>query len=299
MMQAVGYYLTLPFLYLFSKLPFTVLYFISDLVYFLIYYVFGYRKKVVRLNLKRSFPEKNTQDLTDIEKKFYRYITDMTLETIKCITISQEELKKRVVLKDDRILQELYAKGRNVIITMGHYGNHELVNLALPHTIPHIPKAVYRPLSNKYFDNFFKNWRERFGGKMIAMADAQIEIRKTEERPFAFFLVNDQSAPPERAYRTTFLNQETFYFTGPERFAKGFDLPVVFLRTEMPKRGYYELYFELISETPKDLAPNEILEIHSKKLERDIIDRPELWFWSHKRWKYKLVDGEYQGVNYH
>jgi Kdo2-lipid IVA lauroyltransferase/acyltransferase len=298
-MQKILFFIAKTFIYLFSLLPFWFLYFLSDCLYYLIYYVLGYRRKVVRLNLTRSFPEKSLQEIITIEKKFYHYIIDFFLEMLKCFSITKAELQKRLIIKDNQILHELYKQNKNVIISMGHYGNHEILNIGLFHVIPHLGQAVYKPLKNPQFDIFFKQMREKTGGKMIAMQDAQFEISKPKDRPFSFFLVNDQSANPDnKAYRTTFLNQETFYFKGPERFAKAYDIPVVYCRMDRTRRGYYDVYFELITDKPMEVPAGEILEIHSKKLERDIIRKPELWFWSHKRWKFKLVDGEYQDVNY-
>jgi Kdo2-lipid IVA lauroyltransferase/acyltransferase len=293
------FFIAKTFIYLFSLLPLRFLYFLSDCIYPLIYYVIGYRRKVVRLNLTRSFPEKSLSEIIEIEKEFYHYFIDFVVETLKCFSITKAELQQRMIIKDNQILHELYSQNKNVIISMGHYGNHELLNISLFHAIPHLGQAVYKPLKNPQFDVFFKQMREKTGGKMIAMHEAQFEISKQKDRPFSFFLVNDQSANPDnKAYRTTFLNQETFYFKGPERFAKGYDIPVVYCRMDRTKRGYYEIYFELITDKPTEIPAGEILEIHSKKLERDIIRKPEIWFWSHKRWKFKLVDGEYQDVNY-
>ncbi len=291
-MKALGYYVSLPFLYLISILPFPILYLFSDFLYLIIYYIIGYRKNVIRQNLKNSFPEKTGAELLKIEKQFYHYIVDFFLEMLKCITISENALKARISIENRKILDDLYKKNRNVLVTMGHYGNHEFVNLALPFIIPHKPKAVYRPLTNPYFDAFFYKFRTKFGGIMISMADAFREVSKPEDRPFAFFLVNDQSPPPERSYWTTFLNQDTAFFTGVERFARQFDMPVVYVRASRIERGKYRVKVELVTDAPNEVPQGGILEIHARKLERDIIADPSVWFWSHKRWKFKRENGE-------
>ena len=297
-MKALGYYLALPLLYLVSWLPFSVLYVLSDFLYLITYYVVGYRKYVVRQNLKNSFPEKTPAELIKIEKQFYHYIVDFFLETLKCVTISKASLMHRMSIENREVLEDLYKKNKNIIITMGHYGNHEFVNLALAFVIPHQAKVVYRPLTNAYFDDLFHKFRTKFGVIMVSMAKAFQEIAKTEDRPFAFFLVNDQSPPPERSYWTNFLNQETAFFTGLERFSRQFDMPVVYLCANRVARGKYHIKIELLTETPKEIAPGEVLEMHARKLERDIIADPSIWFWSHKRWKFTRINGEIVPTNY-
>jgi KDO2-lipid IV(A) lauroyltransferase len=242
--------------------------------------------------LTKSFPEKNAAELLKIEKEFYHYIVDFFLETLKCVTISQEELKRRVSIENVEIMDKLYAEKKNIIVTAGHYGNHEMANLGLSNLIKHQIKGVYRPLTNEYFDKFFYDFRTKFGTMMITMADSSKEIAKTEPFNYAYFLVNDQSPPPERSFWTRFLNQETGFFTGHERYAKQYDLPVVYMCINKIGRGKYNIVVELITNTPNLLNDGEIVEIHAKKLERDIKANPSVWFWSHKRWKYTLKNGE-------
>ena len=133
---------------------------------------------------------------------------------------------------------------------------------------------------------------------MISMAEAFREISKPEDRPFAFFLVNDQSPPPERSYWTKFLNQDTAFFTGVERFSRQFDMPVVYLCANRIARGKYRITIEMLTETPNKIPQGEILEMHARKLERDIIADPSIWFWSHKRWKFTKINGEIVSTSY-
>jgi KDO2-lipid IV(A) lauroyltransferase len=297
-MKLVGYYIALPFLYFISLLPFPILYLLSDFLYLIVYYGIGYRKNVVRQNLSKSFPEKTQAELLKIEKDFYHYIVDFFLETIKCITISQSELKKRVGIENDEILDELLKEKRNLIVTAGHYGNHEMANLALSFLIKHKIKGVYRPLTNEYFDALFYNFRTKFGTMMIPMADSSKEIAKQENFNYVYVLINDQSPPVDRSYWTTFLNQETGFFTGHERYAKQYDMPVVYMCINKTARGKYLINVELISKTPALLPDGELLELHARKLERDINANPSVWFWSHKRWKYTKVNDEIVEIRY-
>lgn len=297
-MKRIGFYLTLPLLYFISILPFRILYIISDGLYLILYYIVGYRKHVVRINLANSFPEKSKAELTKIEKDFYHYIVDFFLETLKCLTISQSELKKRFTIENGHILDDLLKKGKNPIVTAGHYGNHELGNLALSFLIKYKPKGVYRPLTNEYFDKLFYNFRTKFGTILISMKDAAKEIAKVENFNYAFFLINDQSPPSDRSYWTTFLHQETGFFTGIERFARQYDMPVLYMGIHKVARGKYNIKVELIAEYPNALPEGELLEIHARKLERDINEYPSTWFWSHKRWKYTKVNGEIVPISY-
>jgi KDO2-lipid IV(A) lauroyltransferase len=297
-MKRFAYYISLPLIYGISLLPFSVLYVLSDGFYVLIYYIIGYRKYVVRQNLAKSFPDKTAEQLLKIEKQFYHYIVDFFLETLKCITISQAEVKKRVTMENHEFLEDLFKKNKNIIITSGHYGNHEWANLALSFLVSYKIKGVYRPLSNPYFEALFLNFRTKFGSNMVRMAQAPKEIAKKENYNFAFVLMNDQSPPPQSSYWTTFLNQETGFFTGIERFARKYDMPVVYMCTHKTARGKYHIKAELITDKPKELPEGQLLEMHAKKLERDIINDPSVWFWSHKRWKYAKVDDKIVELNY-
>ena len=297
-MQAVGYYIALPFLYFISILPFPLLYLLSDFCYLIIYYVIGYRKQVVRENLKNSFPEKNEAELRAIEKDFYHYIVDFFLEMFKCLTISKEALLKRVSIENPEVVLDLFKNGQNCIVSTGHYGNHEWFNQILPFMLPFTIKTVYRVQHNTYFNQLFLDFRSKYGVEMISMQEASKKITVKEEKPFMLLLANDQSAPPDRAIWTTFLNQETSFFMGTEVFARRFGIPVVYGCIKRTGRGYYSAVFDMISTEPTSLPKGAIIEAHAQKLEQDIKEAPAPWMWSHKRWKYRKVNGQYIDLNY-
>lgn len=297
-MQAVGYYIALPFLYLISILPFRILYLLSDLVYVIVYYVVGYRKSVVRTNLKNSFPEKSEAELIEIEKAFFHYIVDFFLEMLKCLTISKEALLKRVSIENPALVEELYNNGQSIIVSTGHYGNHEWVNQVLPFMLPFQIKTIYRVQHNAYFNKMFLDFRAKYGVEMIPMNEAYRKINTKDSKPYLLILANDQSAPPDKAYWTTFLNQETSFFSGTEVFAHRFNVPVVYVCIKRIARGQYRAVFDMISTTPKEMPKGKILEAHAQKLERDIRQDPTPWMWSHKRWKYQKINGQYIDVNY-
>ncbi len=296
-MQKLGFYIFLPILYFFSILPFRLIYLLSDILFPLLY-ALGYRKKVVRINLINSFPEKKLSEIIEIEKGFYRYIFDFLFEVLKCITMKPDTFLKRVQIEKSPIVEELYRKNQNIIITSGHYGNHEMANLALPSLIPFQVKAVYKPLSNKYLNSFFYNFRTRYGSQLIPMRETATELEKNDSKPFALVLLNDQSPPPEKACWTNFLNQETGFFTGMARFSKQYNMPIVFMCIHRISRGNYLIKVELICENPQELSEEEIIQKHAQLLEKDIKAEPRFWFWSHKRWKFTKKDGKIIKLDY-
>ena len=297
-MKAIVYYFSLPFIYAFSYLPFRVLYLLSDtLVFPLLYHLTGYRRKVVFQNLKNSFPEKNEKELRDIEKKFYRYLADLFVETIKFFTISEKSLKKRYVFTNSEIADRWYDQKKNIVFTLGHYGNYEWMGLALDFALKHRGKGPFREMTNPYFNRLFWHSRSRFGSELYPTYKTMENIRKPSEEPYLVALANDQSAPPDKSYWTTFLNQDTSFFVGTEKIAKTFDMPVLFAAISRVKRGYYEICFEVITDNPKIEPEGEIMEKHARLLEKQILDQPEYWLWSHRRWKHQKPKGITKGFN--
>ncbi|AWV96975.1 lysophospholipid acyltransferase family protein [Arcticibacterium luteifluviistationis] len=288
-LKAVLYYCTLPFIFLVSVLPFWLLYLISDLIlYPALYLLVGYRKKIVRANLLNAFPEKDLEEIIEIEKRFYHYLCDLFLETFKSITISEKELKKRLVYDvDEQMIDKWYAENKSFVLTLGHYGNYEWMAQTLGRQFPHIGTGPYHKLSNPYFDNLFLKIRSRFGTRMYLTKDTYRRIAAGFDRPFNIALGNDQSAPPLKSYWTTFLNQDTSFFFGTEMIAVKYDMPVIFVYISRIKRGFYKVTFKLITDTPKEEEKYSILEKHANLLEEQIRKEPEFWLWSHRRWKHK------------
>ncbi len=289
-MQAILYYISLPFIYFFSSLPLSFLYRISNLLFYINYHFVKYRREVVFNNLKNSFPDKSEIELKTIEKNFFRILTDYMVEVVKSFTMSKSSVLEKGKIIQNEELNALANAGKNIIISVGHVGNQEIVNLFLSASIdfPFNLKAAYHQLANPYFDKFFYNSRIRFGSEMYSMQRSGEAINNQDfKRPFAYFLVNDQSAPPKRSYWTNFLNQETSFFKGMGVFAKKYDMPVFFMHLERPKRGHFILSFEKITDAPIELSEGEIIEKHVRLLEKNIIEDPQIWLWSHKRWKHK------------
>ena len=290
-MQALLYYLTLPFIYLLSLLPFRILYFLSDGVYALLFHVTGYRKKVVLKNLRNSFPEKNEEEINVICKKFYHYFCDLTLETFKTLTIGKEKMLKRCSLEPGAkiLFDQLAAANQSVIIVMGHKGNWEWAGNTFSLCCKHQLYVIYHPLSNKYFNSLVYKMRTRFGTKLIAMKDTFREMTKNRSELNATAFIADQSPSPDKAYWMQFLNQDTPVFMGTEKIAQKMKYPIVYVSVKKIKRGYYTLAAKLLKEPPYILNEGEITTAHTEKLEKDILEQPETWLWTHRRWKHTRV----------
>jgi KDO2-lipid IV(A) lauroyltransferase len=286
---ALYYIFVLPFLYFFSILPFWILYGIADVFYVLMYYVIGYRKKVVYENLKNSFPEKSHKELKKIERKFFRYLCDLFLETLKTLTISRNTAVRHCDFSPEArdLFNKLYEEKRSFIIVMGHFGNWEWAGNTFSILQKQQMYVIYHPLTNKQFDKLMYNMRTRFGNKLYAMKDTMREMIKNRNEVNVTAFIADQTPSPEGAYWTTFLHQDTPVFWGTEKIAQKLNFPVVYVTVWRPKRGYYLTNAEMLVENPKDTKEGEISELHTRKLERDIIAQPEIWLWSHRRWKHK------------
>jgi Kdo2-lipid IVA lauroyltransferase/acyltransferase len=297
-MQAFLYFTLRPFIFIFSYLPFSVLYFLSrNLLYPVLYKMVGYRLGVVRTNLKNSFPNYSEINLENIESDFYKYLADMFVETLKSFTINQDALLQRVKLENTEILLPLFEKNKNVVITLGHIGNYELIAKAMPFYLKHKVLVPYHKMSNGFFNELFYKSRTAFGTIFFPTFDTFSSLKKDYGRAFAITLANDQSAPPTKSFWTRFLNQDTTFFVGTEKIAQQFDYPVVFAHITVPAKGYYTMSFELISDEPKNESEGFIMQKHAKLLEQDIKAAPRYWLWTHKRWKHKMPAGVEYGFN--
>lgn len=280
-------YIGVYFLRILSWLPFWFLYRLSDLSYFLIYYLVRYRRFIVRKNLKNSFPERSESEIIKIEKEFYRHFADMIFENIKLNSISKEEISKRVIFNGLDKLNQFYDSGRNVMMCTGHYGNWEMVSLSLSVQSSAKTVIIYKPLTNKIFENWFTEWRTKFGAAFIPMRQTLRVIDQFKGTPFILGFASDQSpAKDDAKYFLPFLHQQTAVMLGIEKMAKRTDSPIVYFKTNRLKRGYYSVDCIPICLHPQDTKPYEITKLHFSLLEKIIQDRPAYWLWSHNRWKH-------------
>lgn len=272
--------------YVLSLLPMWLLYLMADLLYYLLYYIIGYRKSVVRRNLANAFPEKTERERKQIENAFFRYLPELMVEVLKLSSISAKEIQARFKIRNPEELQRHIDAGKSAVLVTSHYGNWEMAIHAFGQQFDFPALIIYKPLRHEPSDRVFKDIRERFGAIMVPMKQTFRYLIQYAGTPTASVFVADQS--PTRAesdFHLPFLNQETYVFTGPEKVAKRMQSPVVFCRVQRVKRGYYVADLETIVEDPRDYRPFEITKIFTKSVEDVIREKPEWWLWSHKRWK--------------
>ena len=283
------YYIVLSVWYLLSLLPMKVHYFISDLMFILLYRLIGYRKQVIRQNLQVSFPEKSEEELRKIERGFYHFFCDYLVESVKLMTISTENIRRRMVFKGTELVDELINSGQSCAIYLGHYCNWEWVT-SMPLWVS--PKAqcgqIYHPIENNDFDRLFLRSRQRLGAVCIPMADTLRKIveYKKAGQPVVIGYISDQVPYWTNIHHwVDFLHHDTPVLTGTERIARKMDHAVFFLDVRRVRRGYYEAEIKLITREPQKKADYEITDIYYQMLEQSIRRAPEFWLWSHNRWK--------------
>lgn len=283
MNRFVYYILIIPI----SRLPFFVLYGISNVMYLILYRGLGYRKSVVRKNLIQSFPEKQIEEIRKIEKGFYQHLCDLIVESIKNFTISEKATKKRMKMANPELVDRYFEQGKSVILVGGHYNNWELYALAIPSQISHIPMALYSPIKNQFWNDKVIKSRSKYGLHMLQIDAIVQKMKENPDEQFAVIFASDQS--PRRsqlAHFTNFLNQETAVAYGAERMAREFDMPIIAGSNLKVSRGHYKVVYTLISDDHTKFKEGEITAAFSKQLEKDILSAPQYWLWSHKRWKY-------------
>ncbi len=283
MIAKIAYYL---FVIPLSLLPLRILYLFTDFFYILIILFIPYRKKVVHENLKRSFPDKKDKEIRTIERKFYRHFTDLLAEGIKNLTISKEQLSKRLVVKNTEIMDKLYKEKKSVLLVSGHYNNWEWLITSQNNLFSHQAMGIGMPLTSKFWDKKINERRSRYGMKVVNVKNFKTAIEAEKNNPIAILVLSDQSPGDSRkSYWMNFLNQQTAVLFGAEQMANEYNFAVVFFAMKKVKRGYYEMDLSLISDEPKAMRWGEITEQHAKMLEKEIVAAPEFWIWSHKRWK--------------
>ena len=270
-----------------SHLPFRFLYILSNGLYILLYRLVGYRKEVVLTNISNSFPQKTHAEHLQIANAFYRHFCDLIVESVKVFTISQEEVKKRMYVINPEFIDRFYDKGQNVIMAGGHFNNWELFAMAIDGDIKHKAVALYKPLTSAFFDQKMRESRGKFGLEMVSIKKTEEEFKR-ENAPLRAIIFGIDQSPgnPKNSYWSTFLNQDTAMLFGTEKYAKEYNFPVLFAHINKVKRGHYTIEFIDAIEKPSQTGYGEITRRINYLLEKDIIEKPEYWLWSHKRWKY-------------
>lgn len=275
-----------------ALLPLSVLYVISDFLYIITYYVARYRRKVVRKNLLKSFPEKSENEIKSVERKFYRHFTDYVVETIKILHISDEEMRKRMVFKNIEELESVRGDGKPIFLYVGHYGNWEFIpsiTLWLKEGLE--PCQVYHPLKNKVMDKFFLKLRSRFHS--VSMSQQQtlrviLTMLRSGKQPILGLIADQHPKKKMSKVWMRFMNQETALITGGETMGRRIGAHFFYSQFKCPKRGYYEMTFIRIN--PDESDEFSVTKQYMRMLEQDIKAEPQYWLWSHNRWKYKYSD---------
>jgi len=276
------------FIRLFSYFPFWFIYLFSDALRFFAFRIIRYRRKVVFENLRKSFPDRSEKEIKAIAKDFYKNLSDIIVETAKELTISEEELAKRVIFRNTEELEDYLENNQSVLMVTIHQGNWEWLLLAGCKRFNIPIDAVYMPLSNKKFDQLMIKARSRFGGNPIPVDDTLKEIARRSKVTRAFAMLADQvPAKTASKYWTTFLNQETPFLMGPEQLARFTKYPVFYMNMVRIKRGYYEVKIEQLASPPYTKEGNPIIKKFVERSEKALLDHPSQWLWSHRRWKYK------------
>ena len=282
-----------------SRLPLPLLYFVADaLVYPLMYHVVRYRRAVVAKNLRMSFPEKSAKQRRDLERQFYRRFASTIMEIIYGYRISDEEMRERFVFENVELVEELAHKNKGVFFMLGHLGNWEwIADIGKRYTDTSIKEYnVYRQQKSPSADNAMLALRlKRGGGGCIEKKQLlrQLVAMRHADNPITIGLISDQKPSPRNAHVwTTFLNQETAFLDGGEVLARKFGYAVTYVHVESPKRGYYRARFEVITDNPAATNPTEITLAYARLLEQNILESPELWLWTHNRWKWSRMNKE-------
>ncbi|MBN2681218.1 MAG: lysophospholipid acyltransferase family protein [Bacteroidales bacterium] len=293
-MQTFSFFLFYSVVWLFTLLPFRVLFFFSELFYYFVFYIVGYRKKVVFENLKNSFPEKTEEEIQEIAKKFYKHFCDLVFETFKAIHLSPPAHLKRFEFVNPKMLDKYHKKGQSVIAVFGHYANWEWMQAA-PLVIPHQMVSVYKPQSNKSIDKLSNKLRSRYGNIMVSMKETYRKLVEMDSKgiPVLSLFLSDQSpARTEIQVYIPFLNHETPVIIGFEKIAKKLNHAVVYVDIMKVKRGFYKVEFIEISDNPALEPEMGLVQKFMAIMEEKIRRNPELWLWTHRRWKHKREDLE-------
>lgn len=280
--------LLFPIIWSISKLPDFILNGLSTFIYFTLYKVLKYRVSVVKSNLKNAFPFKSIEELENIEQNYYRHLSDLFIETVSAISISRKKILERVKNIDIHIYDRFNEEKKSVVVVMSHCGNWEYICLASALQCKQQIQCVYKTLSSNGWDWLMYKIRSKFGTNPFTMENTLRAILKNKDTVTINAFVGDQNpASGINAYWSRFLNQETAFMTGPEKIAKKFNMPIIYLSTNKVKRNHYEFHSEILTENPNDFSDGEITELIIKRTEKEILSQPEIWLWSHRRWKHK------------
>ncbi len=286
------YFISAILFYLFivpiSLLPFRLMYMLSDFTFVLLYYVFPYRKKVVLENLRGSFPERTEKEIQNLCKKFYRHFCDLIFESLKLFTAGADSILERVELVNPGLPEQYYKQGKSLIMATGHYANWEWPAVTLPFHSSHTGTGIYQKLSNQFFDKKLRQTRAKFGMKLMSTKEVATFFEAHQNDLCTYGFINDQSpSDPKKGHWVKFLNRDTCFLLGVEKYARLYNYPVLYGKITNVKRGFYRIEYEAVSDNPATSSPFEITEKCVQINEQIIREAPEFWLWSHRRWKHQ------------
>ncbi|MES2851781.1 lysophospholipid acyltransferase family protein [Flavobacterium sp. 120] len=288
-MQFLVFILTFPFLWIISILPFRIFYWFSDFIYVIVYYIIGYRKKTVKENLALALPHLSDKERLVIEKKSYHHLCDMFLEMIKTMTISADEMNKRFVITNIELVKEFENKNKSTVLLASHYASWEwLLSFNAKTNFKGI--GVYKKIANKYFDKLIRDIRSKYNAELVETKKAIPLMAENQKNGILsmYGLASDQSPKLNRAFHwDKFMGVEVPVHTGAEMLAKKYDLTVLFVKVKKVKRGFYEATFVPITDNPRSIPDFEITNTFLREVEKQILEAPEYYFWTHKRWKHR------------
>ena len=288
-MQLLIFILTFPFLWIISILPFRFFYWFSDFIYLIVYHIIGYHKKTVKYNLALALPHLSSEERLVIEKKSYHHLCDMFLEMIKTMTISSAEMNRRFVVTNIELVKEYERKGKSAILLASHYASWEWL-LSINEKTKFKGIGVYKKIANKYFDKLLRDIRSKYNAELVETYKAIPLMAENQKNGILsmYGLASDQSPKLNRAFHwDTFMGVEVPVHTGAEMLAKKYDLNVLFVKVKKVKRGFYEATFVPITDNPNSFPDFEITNIFLREVEKQILEAPEYYFWTHKRWKHR------------
>jgi KDO2-lipid IV(A) lauroyltransferase len=288
-MQLLIYILVYPFLWILSILPTMVLYRFSNFLFFIVYYLFKYRKKVVRENLRLCFPKKSLHEIKTIEKKFFRHLCDMFVESIKSISISEAEMRERYKFTNIEEVNKIEAANKSILLMCAHYGSWEWIFIIQKY-VNTDGYAIYKKIENKYFDQLIRKIRAKYNTNLITNKETFTSMREHKRlgKKGIYGFLSDQSPKLKSAYHwKEFMNIKVPVHTGAEKLAKELDLAIVFFKTKKMKRGYYETTFKTVTLSPNEFEDYQITDLFINYLEDMIHEEPAHYLWTHKRWKHR------------
>jgi len=286
LLSASFFFLSIIFI---GLLPFAIIYYYSNLVRFFLSHIFKYRKGVIINNLKGSFPNSSSKEIKRLVALNYKNLADVLVEGVKAFTMSRKQILNRHRITNPEVLDSLYQKGQSIIGVTGHFANWEWGSLSASLQTKYNVVAFYKPINNKYIDSFVRWSRARFGTTLASIKDTALTFEKYKDTPTIYLMASDQGSPKgllNKAYWINFLNRETAFLYGMEKYSRLYNIPVLYVDIQRAKRGCYTIELSILTQNPLEFDEGKLTEMYANKLESIIIKKPEDWLWSHRRWKY-------------